>query len=149
MASSAWADDWPQWRGPLRDGVWRESGIVETFPADGVKIVWRAPIGAGWASPVVAEGRVFVADSELMQPKARERVRCFDAASGKVLWTELIRVRFTLAGYEEISRTRLIEPVMPFGGRKLTWSPPAYARRHVFVRDEREVVCASLAVDGR
>jgi hypothetical protein len=62
---------------------------------------------------------------------------------------ELIRARLTAAGYEEISRTLLIEPVMPFGGRRVTWSPPAYANRHVFVRNEREIICASLAGDGR
>jgi outer membrane protein assembly factor BamB len=94
LASIALADDWPQWRGPQRDGVWREQGIVEAFPADGLKIAWRAQAGGGWSSPVVAEGRVFVADSELVQPKARERVRCFDAATGKVLWTYAYDVKY-------------------------------------------------------
>ena len=87
LTTIARADDWPQWRGPQRDGVWREKGIVETFPADGLKVLWRGEAGGGWSSPVVAEGRVFLFDSELMQPKARERVRAFDAATGKVLWT--------------------------------------------------------------
>jgi len=41
------ADDWPQWRGPNRDGAWTESGILETFPAEGPKIRWRMPIGLG------------------------------------------------------------------------------------------------------
>ena len=35
------AEDWPQWRGPMRDGTWREDGILENFPADGVMIAWR------------------------------------------------------------------------------------------------------------
>ena len=60
----------------------------------------------------------------------------------------LIRARLTPAGYEELSRTKLIEPVYPFGGHKLAWAPPAYANRHVFVRNEREILCASLAADG-
>lgn len=83
----ACADDWPQWRGPQRDGVWRETGIAEAFPTEGLKIVWRAAVGAGWASPSIGEGRVFIADAELVKPTARERIRCFDAKSGKVLWT--------------------------------------------------------------
>lgn len=87
LARATHADDWPQWRGPMRDGVWREDGILEKFPAGGVKIAWRAEAGGGWSSPVVAVGKVFLADSELAKPKAKERVRCFDAASGKVLWT--------------------------------------------------------------
>ena len=88
------ADDWPQWRGPQRDGAWREAGIVEKFPAQGVKIAWRAQAGGGWSSPIVAGGRVFLADSELAKPKAHERVRCFDAASGKVLWTHASDVNY-------------------------------------------------------
>jgi hypothetical protein len=38
---------------------------------------------------------------------------------------------------------------MPFGGRKVTWSPPAYANRRIFVRNEREIICASLAAEAR
>ena len=63
------ADDWPQWRGPNRDGVWNETGILEKFPAGGLKVRWHAPVGIGFSSPVVAGGRVFVTDSELAKPK--------------------------------------------------------------------------------
>jgi hypothetical protein len=45
------ADDWPQWRGPNRDGVWGETGILQTFPAGGLKVRWRAPVGWGFSSP--------------------------------------------------------------------------------------------------
>src|SRR2546429_8300009 len=54
------ADDWPQWLGPLRDGVWRESGILEKFGADGPKVRWRAPIGAGYTGPAGGRGRGFL-----------------------------------------------------------------------------------------
>ena len=54
------ADDWPEWRGEGRLGVWTESGIIERFPDDGLEVVWRAPIRGGYASPAVAAGRVFV-----------------------------------------------------------------------------------------
>src|SRR5206468_559788 len=81
------ADDWPQWRGPHLDGVWSETGIVQSFPPEGVKIRWRAAVGWGYSSPVVARGRVFLTDSELNKPKAKERVHCFDEATGKPLWT--------------------------------------------------------------
>ena len=43
----AHADDWPQWMGPERDGVWRETGILKTFPADGPRVRWRTKIGGG------------------------------------------------------------------------------------------------------
>src|SRR5207248_10988513 len=59
------ADDWPQWLGPQRDGVWREAGTLEKFPAAGLKIRWRTAIGGGYAGPAVAGGRVYVADRQL------------------------------------------------------------------------------------
>src|SRR6266496_736006 len=46
--------DWPQWRGPNRDGVWPENGVFESFPPGGLEIKWRAPAGYGFSSPVVA-----------------------------------------------------------------------------------------------
>lgn len=81
------ADDWPQWRGLNRDGVWNESGVPEKFPPGGLEIRWRAPVGAGLSSPIVARGRVYVTDSELRKPKAWERVHCFDEKTGQALWT--------------------------------------------------------------
>jgi outer membrane protein assembly factor BamB len=91
MAPGAMAADWPQFRGPNRDGNWNETGILESFPREGLKIRWRHPVGGGWPSPVVAQGRVFVFDVELTKP-ARERLHCFEEKTGKVLW---------LYGYKE------------------------------------------------
>jgi outer membrane protein assembly factor BamB len=86
FAKTAAADDWPQWRGPNRDGVWRENGVVEKFSDSQLKIKWRAEIGGGYCGPTVAGGRVFVAD-RVKKPEEVERVLCFDAATGKKLWT--------------------------------------------------------------
>jgi outer membrane protein assembly factor BamB len=99
LALLALADDWPQWLGPARDGVWRESGIIEKFPADGLKPRWRTPIGGGFAGPAVTGGRVFVTDRVLAagardpaslferhNTPSVERVLCLDQADGKVLW---------------------------------------------------------------
>ena len=80
------ADDWPQWRGPNRDGVYAETGLLESFPAEGLKIRWRVPVGWGFSSPVVAQGRVFVTDARLENPNVREQVLCFDEATGEPLW---------------------------------------------------------------
>lgn len=80
------AADWPQWRGANRDGVWRESGGAGSFPAEGLKISWRVPVGRGWSSPVVAKGRVYVTDLELAPPMAWERLRCFEETTGRQLW---------------------------------------------------------------
>ena len=65
LSAAVRAEDWPQWRGLNRDGVCREAGLLQTFPADGLKVRWRAPVGWGFGSPVVAQGRVFLHDSDL------------------------------------------------------------------------------------
>ena len=78
------AEDWPQWRGPQRDGVWRETGILEKIPAAGLKMRWRARVGGGYSGPAVAGGRVFVSDRQA-DPEV-ERVLCFDEATGEQLW---------------------------------------------------------------
>jgi outer membrane protein assembly factor BamB len=93
------ADDWPQWLGPQRDGVWRESGIVANLPTNGLKYRWRVPIGGGYSGPAVANGRVYVMDRRLAKdakPPANafsrgeipgtERVLCLNEADGKILW---------------------------------------------------------------
>jgi outer membrane protein assembly factor BamB len=60
---------------------------------------------------------------------------------------ELIRAMLTPQGYVEISRTQLITPEQLFGGKKVTWSAPSYADRKIFVRNQQEMVCASLAAE--
>lgn len=98
MAAETRADDWPQWMGPGRDNVWRESRIVEKFAAGGPSEKWRTPIAGGYSGPAVAGGKVFVTDyvrtggdgkndfnarSEVM---GRERVLCLSASDGKLIW---------------------------------------------------------------
>src|SRR5262245_35250169 len=94
LLSEASAEDWPQWRGPNRESVCIEKGLLETFPAAGLKVRWRAPVGWGFSSPVVAQGRVYLADSEAVKPKAKERLLCLDEATGKPLWTHVYDVAY-------------------------------------------------------
>jgi outer membrane protein assembly factor BamB len=101
LAVAVRADDWPQWRGPNRDGVWAETGILASFPPGGLKARWRAPVGPGWSSPVVAKGRVYLTDAELEKPKAKERVHCFDEATGKPLWTYSYEVTYPAWAFPE------------------------------------------------
>lgn len=91
IPTSCRADDWPQWLGPQRDAIWRESGIVTAFPEKGLTARWRTPIAAGFSGPAVANGRVFVTDRIVPDPvknkkAGSERVLCLDAADGKILW---------------------------------------------------------------
>ncbi len=90
------ADDWPQWRGPHRDGVWSETGIVAKFPDKQLKLQWRAEIGPGYSGPTVAEGRVFVTDRQV-EPKQVERIHCFDSRTGQKLWTQVYDCPYSLS----------------------------------------------------
>jgi outer membrane protein assembly factor BamB len=101
VVHSAQAEDWPQWFGPKRDGVWREQGILDKFPEKGPKVLWRTPLGNGFSGPAVVNGRVYVLDRQRPKdakpikgeggPKStvegKERVLCLSTADGKVLWT--------------------------------------------------------------
>ncbi|MCI0540056.1 MAG: PQQ-like beta-propeller repeat protein [Verrucomicrobiales bacterium] len=88
------AEDWPQWRGPNRDGAWNETGIMESFPPGGSKLSWRAPVGRGWSSPVVAQGRVYLTDVQLARPAAKERVLCFQETNGQLIWSHQYSVDY-------------------------------------------------------
>jgi hypothetical protein len=60
---------------------------------------------------------------------------------------DLIIARLTPQGYEEISRTHLLEPTNSDPGRLVVWSHPAFANRSVYARNDKELVCASLAAE--
>lgn len=94
------ADDWPQWLGPQRDSVWRETGILRKFPPDGPKFRWRTPIAAGYAGPAVANGRVYVSD-RVAEPDdksaGKERLLALDETTGKLLWQHEYDCRYTLS----------------------------------------------------
>jgi outer membrane protein assembly factor BamB len=113
LASLAWpvaADDWPQWLGEKRDGVWRETGILEKFPPTGPKVLWRKKIGGGYAGPAVAGGLVYVTDRVLdagqaddanpfkrANSRGKERILCLDAATGNVVWEDTFPCRYTMS----------------------------------------------------
>src|SRR5438034_1075042 len=76
ISEAARGEDWPQWRGANRDGVWRETGIVQKFASDQLTPKWRVPLGSGYCGPTVAHGRVYVMD-RITRPVESERVHCF------------------------------------------------------------------------
>jgi|WetSurMetagenome_2_1015567.scaffolds.fasta_scaffold37187_3 outer membrane protein assembly factor BamB len=97
---TAVAEDWPEWRGKGRLGIWNESGILEKFPEQGLKALWRTPLHAGFAGPSVAAGRVFVTDFESSTGlKGTERVLCLAEKSGKILWTHAWEANYGKMSY--------------------------------------------------
>lgn len=104
------ADDWPQWMGPNRDGVWHETGIVDKFPEGGPPVRWRVKIGGGYAGPAVVGGRVYVTDKQLPQgteevadpfkrgrTPASERILCLDDKDGSVIWKHEYECPYTVS----------------------------------------------------
>jgi len=90
------ADDWPQFQGPMRDGIWRETGIVEKFPDGGPKKLWSAPVGLGYAGPAVAGDCVYVMDFLAAEGGAKERTQCLDIADGKLLWKDEYAAKYSV-----------------------------------------------------
>ena len=100
------AEDWPQWRGAHRDAVWQETGLLESFPPEGLKILWRVPVGTGFSTPCVVQGKVYVTDSQVTRSIMRENVHCLDAITGKRIWTHTYDVVYPDYG---------ADPNHPFG----------------------------------
>ncbi len=95
---SVQADDWPQWLGKNRDGVYAESGVIDAIPEAGLNVRWRVPVGPGYSGPAVVGNRVFLSDyvresgTPFNEPGKRatlngqERIHCLDAKTGESLW---------------------------------------------------------------
>ena len=81
-ATVASADDWPHWRGPNRNGISAETGWLDTWPASGPPIAWKAEVGVGFSSFAVANGRVVT----IGYANDQDSVVCLDAEKGTVLW---------------------------------------------------------------
>ena len=95
---SAYADDWPQWLGPNRDGVYRETGVIGEIPSGGLTVKWQKPVQLGYAGPAVAGGRVYLMDyqtksgnlqnrpGDATKLTGKERILCWSAETGELLW---------------------------------------------------------------
>ena len=76
------AEEWPQFLGPSRDGVYHSNDIAPAWPKDGPTVLWRAPVGQGFSGPIVSSGKLIL----FHRIDTDEIVQCFDAESGKPLW---------------------------------------------------------------
>lgn len=83
QAAAQTAALWPQWRGPNRDGISKETGLLKQWPADGPPLVWKATgAGAGYSSFSIADGKLYTMGLR----GNREFVIAFDVATGKEAW---------------------------------------------------------------
>jgi len=81
----AGAADWPQWRGPRRNGISQESGLLKEWPKDGPRLLWRiADVGDGYATPSVAGTRLYILGNRGMD---HEFIQALSVEDGKPLWS--------------------------------------------------------------
>ena len=101
--------DWGQWMGANRDGVYAETGVIDSIPEVGLSIKWRTPIEGGYAGPAVAGGKVFVFDYRRSEGKAfndpgkratlmgSERLLVLDATTGEELWAHQYECPYSIS----------------------------------------------------
>ena len=81
--TAAATPDWPQWRGPQRNGISNERGLLKQWPTDGPSLAWKSKgAGAGYSSLAIANGRIYTMGLR----GDREYVIAFDVANGKEVW---------------------------------------------------------------
>jgi outer membrane protein assembly factor BamB len=77
--------DWPQWRGPNRDGVSTEKGLLQDWPADGPKLLWKIEdAGSGYSTPAVVGQQLYLLGNDGLE---NESVRALSVSDGKTIWT--------------------------------------------------------------
>ncbi len=88
------AKDWPQWRGPNRDGILHDFSPPKAWP-DSLIRTWRLSIGGGYSSPIVVNGKAFVHTRK----DDREIISCIDLKTGKLIWSQSNAAPFTINQY--------------------------------------------------
>lgn len=104
---TSFAQDWPDWRGENRDGVWNETGIIEKFESDVIQQKWSVPIGSGYSGPTVSGGNVYVTDL-IEKPTQTEGVLCFDEKTGKKIWEFRYECDYVGVGYPAGPRASVV-----------------------------------------
>jgi outer membrane protein assembly factor BamB len=87
IVGTSFADDWPQWRGPDRSGISKETGLLKQWPSAGPPRVWlNSALGAGFGSVSIQGGRIFVQSLIGRQ----STVAALNAADGKMIWSKVL-----------------------------------------------------------
>ncbi|MCY3762873.1 MAG: hypothetical protein OXH50_16620, partial [Gemmatimonadetes bacterium] len=85
------AAGWPHWRGPGQTGASAETGLVSAWSRSGSGLLWRAEF-VGRSTPILMNGRVYVIGRVGEGITEQERIACFDAATGALLWEDRLNV---------------------------------------------------------
>ncbi|HEC43921.1 MAG TPA: dehydrogenase [Bacteroides sp.] len=91
-------NDWPQWMGPERNGIWHLDLQKKSLNHGDLKKIWEVPVGQGYCGPTVADGFVYLMDY-VGESTWSERVLCFDAKTGESVWTHEYERPYSGVGY--------------------------------------------------
>lgn len=128
LTSNGQAGDWPQFRGPDRDGISKEKGLLRKWPEGGPKVLWTADVGQGYSAAAIVDGLVYFNDYDAEQQEWL--VRCLTLNDGKEVW------RF--------SEARRIRP-----NHAITRTVPAVDGKYVFSLDPKAVFHCLDAKTGK
>ncbi len=128
VAAVANAADWPQFRGPNRDGISKETGLLRKWPAGGPRVVWSVPVAQGYAGAAIVAGRVYHHDYD--EKLDEWRVYCRSLSDGKLVWS--------------FAERRNIRP-----NHGITRTVPAVDGKYVFSLDPKCVLHALDAQTGK
>lgn len=130
--------DWPQFRGPQRDNISRETGLARKWPAGGPKVLWSVPVSQGYAGAAIVGGRVYHHDYD--EAKGEWCANCRNLADGKLLW------QFREA--REIRPNHAITRTVPAVDARFMFSLDPKATLHCFdVKIGKQVWRKSLVTD--
>ncbi len=118
----ATAQDWPDWRGINRNGVWEEK--IDNIESFELLQVWSQPLGSGYSGPTVAEGKVYVTD--LKQDPQTEGIICFNENTGEKMWEYRYECLYEGVGYPAGPRASVVFE------NNLVWSLGTMGHLHCF-----------------
>ena len=104
--NNALASDWPGWRGPNQDGSSSQTGLVSSWSLDGENLLWKADF-IGRSTPIVLNNRVYVIGRVGVDITEQERIACFDAETGKMLWEHRFNVFHSTIPFNRLGWTSL------------------------------------------
>ena len=90
-AVAAWSEDWPQWRGPHRDGSLSSAAAPAAWP-ERLKLKWKLTVGEGHASPILAGGRIFI----FTRQQEKETASSIDPTTGRIVWQQSYAAPYTM-----------------------------------------------------
>jgi outer membrane protein assembly factor BamB len=103
LVSTTHGADWPQWQGPNRDGMSKETGLLKKWPKGGPKLLWTySETGTGYSSPAIVGDRLYIFGAEDPAKGDKEFVLCINVKDGKQIWKKTIEAaagKFDLGDY--------------------------------------------------